>query len=230
MRRFFITSVILFTLLAALTGCNTFTVRYENFNTAKMPPPFPFKFYLKEVYIGIYSNGNSDLNLRPDSSNDIKKLKSSLLANFPQYFTSEQYGHPECEIMLIGRDGKSPNMVSCGLGLLFLGLPTLGIIPMMEEREFTWELEIKLCGFKLEHQIPCTRGNSCSLGILGAMLQTHRLLGIDGYHDRFFDGIYLDPQSKNLQTMIISAISRLDRDKIIEYHNTRHSDRVRLLE
>ena len=220
MKKFITTSVFLFILLAALTGCGTFSVRYEDFDTAKMPAQYPFKLYLKDIRIGLYRNDKLDMEPYP-------ALKKTLIKNYPQYFTSEQHGHPACELLLIRRDVKARESEAA---LLFLSIPTLGLIPAMDTVDFQWKLTVNTGNFKTEHKIKCKRGHTVTPGILGAILQTHRLLTVDGAHDVNQDGIFLDHKSKYLHKVILDAFNKIDRDKLMEYYNTNYADKTELLE
>ena len=223
--------IFLLPLLLLLTGCETLAVNYEDYHKAVLPEPYTFKFYLKKVSVGYYFPENTvNMMMAPNDIKRQEQLKASLLEKFPQYFTSEQHGHPECEIILIKRDGKSPNEVAAGFGFLLLGLPTLGLIPIRVDKDFTYDMTIKCCGFDTEHKIYCKQVNVASLGILGAVFQTHRWVNVDSFHDISYNSTWLFPQSEHLHKVIADAFNKLDRNKIIEYYNSSYAEKVNLLE
>ena len=75
--------------------------------------------------------------------------------------------------------------------------------------------------------------HAATIGILGGILQTHRLVSpVGGYHLKEVSPKtrYFHPQVSQFHEQLICVLNMLNRDKIMEYYNTRFTEKTELLE
>ena len=209
--------------LALAAGCSTSGIRVEADHKLQVPEKLPFRFRIVETRLTIVLSKGEKHTVKGDHF--IGKALRRLPERYPQYFTESKEKSIPIDVdwkmkMIIGSSDSSP---------YFFSLITLGLVPRKRKGEIIHQIHLKTSSAETNAQFTIKSVSYESLGILGALLQTHRWSELpSGYvpykngEDSFESGRH-DP-------FILDAFASLDHDVLIEFYNSKYVKPTELLE
>lgn len=218
------------------SGCNSWSGHYSFEQSEQVPEPLPFKIKLQHVEVdGEYLHNIGEISKLDSEKNLMKMLKQHLLKKYPQYFTDKAENSITADITLI-RLQKQEKISDANGFLALISVLTLGLIPYRDTVESSWKISMNIDrdNFTAQNLLKLNRKNVISVGIIGALLQTHRWVPKLANHHVCSQtspyGALINPASKKLLEFFPDLLLRIDRNVLIKYYNSKYASQVTLLE
>ena len=120
--------------------------------------------------------------------------------------------------------------------LVVASLFTVGIIPATMTVEHQWHVNITVGDLYSQKKIAVVEKNNISVGLIGSFFRTYKLLSdLPDYHykydfDDISDRLSIQLTSPQMLKIFVSALARLDHNKLQETYNASQTKHTILLE
>jgi hypothetical protein len=212
-------------LLTVLNGCQSWSGRYDALHELKSPAAYPFRFQIKEIRLEAEHFRSEKENARLG-----KALRSNLLKNYPQFFSSSSRGTVPLTFTMKRLGNKAVQTEpSRGKGGALL---TLGLIPVEDFYKREWLITAEVPQQKSENKLVLKLKYSTVILPLGLLLQTHLWSDPiqDGHLSSWKSYGFIRTDSEYLWKFFLDAIARFDRNALQKYYFSTQSSQMYLME
>lgn len=231
--------LVLFPVMSLLNGCCNYSGRFEVEQELLPPPDRPFKFRIETIdlsdFIDKTSTDQATEKLRIQNAS--RKSQEALLTKYPEYFTTSKSKSFPVSIKITYDPKKMvPRSEASSAFLGVASLFTVGIIPATMTVEHQWHVNITVGDLYSQKKIAVVEKNNISVGLIGSFFRTYKLLSdLPDYHykydfDDISDRLSIQLTSPQMLKIFVSALARLDHNKLQETYNASQTKHTILLE